>query len=87
MSELTRGEKVEKLYDECIVTKLFDLAKMEDQEINDLYSEHFEKITKEDFEGFEKVYSKMKGLYLTCKDNENGEFYFGLEEIKKELGL
>lgn len=84
MSKLTRKEKAFKLNQE-VGLGLTHLVGKTDQEINDLYEERFEKITKEDFEAFEKVCNR---LGITQFYDEDGyDLDDDIEEIKKELGL
>ena len=80
MSELTRKEKVKRLFGDNIKTS-YSLAKMEDQEINDLYEEHF-KITKEDFKGFEKVWNKFGDVNIVITNKLSQNF---INELEKEL--
>jgi len=81
MSELTRKEKAEKLeYNTDL--HWHNLGRMTDQEINNLYEEHFNKVTEEDFEGFGKVWSKYDVCFFS-----NGILIESLDDIKKELGL
>lgn len=83
MSELTRIHKVDKLFTK-VGKSWVVLAEKTDQEINNLYEEHFEKITKEDFEGFEKVMSKFG--FDWCENLSKKEGWY-INDIKKELGL
>lgn len=82
MSELTRKEKVNKLVD--IGEFWNDVAYMTDAEINDLYDQHFNKVTKEDFEGFKRVMNKMGCDWIENLDSCDG---YSIDEVKKELNL
>lgn len=85
MSELTRKEKAIRLYEEteCLWHML---GKITDQEIDELYNEHFNKVTEEDFEGFKKVCDKYRVMVFRRNDLDHENLLY-IDQIKKELGL
>jgi hypothetical protein len=67
MIEITRRDKVRKLSKNSIES-LYLLARMTDKEINDLHDQHFNQVTKEDFEGFKKVCGKYRVKVFSQND-------------------
>lgn len=76
--ELTRKEKIQQIN---TVKKIENsvYAEMTDQEVDDLYDRHFNKVTEEDFEIFKRLTMILvrKGVWNLVR----------MDECKKELGL
>jgi hypothetical protein len=85
MSELTRKEKVDFLTEEMVLF-IRKCSYKTDKEINELYDQHFNQVTLEDFEGFKKVCGKYRVKVFSQNDLDD-KIPLYIDQIKKELNL